>query len=1074
MRNLVRPFLVRVIVPLLAFLLLLPVVFAQTTTPQQTSAATATVAATGKPAGSPSTPSVKPSSKPSLAPTKTPAPTPTPFPTSTADKPVVPFNIACQALFGDWSVKGDMATRTWKPGQAFTVSVDFYTDDDLVQAAAKANVPVDRIACLVTAERTFDADGVLRLASDELLSTLLTPTGLAIEGGVQGAITDRFGYKFRTPVDQLDRQPLVKLPADNPQNPGAQRARFAFNVKLPDDLPPGLYRLRFDFGIQSGKRLVSLCGSGFSYRTTTPNTDGSSAVCTPFIRASGTHVSGRQIDAKTIKPRLPWVLLSAYNSNGYKGVVADEDKPNFALSDRNIIPDEVILPFVDVNGKKQSYNLEPAFPTDTVDPSNAIRWNWVGGQIAATITGPDGKTVALPKLAFVGKGRSGPTTKHSEYTNWVPPSYGHYQVKLSGWLEDIWGNRIDGGGTYGFWIANRMTMATATFQGQPYPVGTKYGRDTVFFPSVPAKVHVDCALYPQSDPEKAKTLTYDGYASPAGLFGMSQGMKPFPLDEPGEYRAKITATWTDPAGTLWVCAMTHAGVVYAPDSAIVAHGKKIRVGKDWAERGESGVEGWRDTQTGEYHLEHIAFPYNSGDVLEIASESTGANKIEPVLTWDYKDQAAATLAPIAVAKGGHLFGQGNTAGVTDAEINGVGRSNCRFRTSNGYSPHEYPEYITDREYYYGAGPRPGFMSRFVVGEDGFRAPYWPTSSTNFGGQIGASSNGDLPGDVYRLLGGVVVRHKGLPAQYAGYMANAFILAKGSNNNRVVAAGSEDLNGADGTKARFFLVGLRPGTTYVVGSVIGTAIQIDPILPVHIKYTLYWPDGRTRTTEGDGDATGYFTGADRYTLDIPGMYRYTLEASWQGHSGGMPGLGKEGGQMYVLDAISSASVPQGSPANTAKPEGLAPPVQASAQSGLAPTDGGSSQKPVAASDVQTIGKPQKTFHIETTARVVDPETGIVIRGTSAASKVWYTILMPGAVLDQGEIAVKDGRFHYYIDPQALSAKFPIYDIKNILSGKPDIGRVIHATFFSAEPDGNGGLSYQFSRIILRGKTVVAVP
>jgi len=45
---------------------------------------------------------------------------------------------------------------------------------------------------LITAERTFDAGGVLRLPSDERMSSLLTPTGLAIEGGVQGAVTNRF------------------------------------------------------------------------------------------------------------------------------------------------------------------------------------------------------------------------------------------------------------------------------------------------------------------------------------------------------------------------------------------------------------------------------------------------------------------------------------------------------------------------------------------------------------------------------------------------------------------------------------------------------------------------------------------------------------------------------------------------------------------------------------------------------------------------------------------------------------------------------------------------------------------
>ena len=59
--------------------------------------------------------------------------------------------------------------------------------------------------------------------------------------------------------------------------------------------------------------------------------------------------------------------------------------------------------------------------------------------------------------------------------------------------------------------------------------------------------------------------------------------------------------------------------------------------------------------------------------------------------------------------------QGDTS-AWDTKLNGVGTTNLRIKTSNGYSPHLYPEYITDIEYYYGAAPRPGFMGRFIVGE----------------------------------------------------------------------------------------------------------------------------------------------------------------------------------------------------------------------------------------------------------------------------------------------------------------------------------------------------------------------
>ena len=39
-----------------------------------------------------------------------------------------------------------------------------------------------------------------------------------------------------------------------------------------------------------------------------------------------------------------------------------------------------------------------------------------------------------------------------------------------------------------------------------------------------------------------------------------------------------------------------------------------------------------------------------------------------------------------------------------------------MKTSNGYSPNMFPEFITECGYYYGAAARPGFVGRFVVGE----------------------------------------------------------------------------------------------------------------------------------------------------------------------------------------------------------------------------------------------------------------------------------------------------------------------------------------------------------------------
>ena len=901
-----------------------------------------------------------------------------------------------QTAHGDWRADVGVSTARWTPGARLQITVALQIESGHLTSLAASGIKADKLCVLVTAERAFDADGWMRLPSDEKMSTLLTPSGLAIEGGVQGAVTNRFGYAFRSPLDEFQILPASALAAGDA--PDTKTARFSFPTTLPPDLPPGLYRLRVDLGAMAGTARYNLNGYGFASRPFPPDV-GTYFYSPALVPASGSHISGRPVRANRLRLRFPWVLLSAYNSNGYQGVVADEDRTRFALSGRSIIPDDVILPLYDNAGSRVSYSLEPQFPADTIDALQNIAWDWSSGELSVNVVGPDGSRIDLGTAPFVAKSGNGPTTKKAALTAWKPHMYGRYTVTATGWIRDAAGRRYEGGGTYRFWIARRMTLATATFQGMPYPVGSSYGRDTQFNPAVPADVQVTASLYPDSDPTRVKTLTYAGKATEAGLFGAAQGMKAFPLDAPGEYHAQVLATYTDGEGHLWVSTMRHAGVVYAETSPVIARGKKFSAGGKYVDRGETKFEGHIEAD-GTSHLAHLTFPYNSGDVLLIGAEGQGANKIEPVLIYQMPGDASAW----------------------DTSLNGVGTTNLRIRTSNGYSPHLYPEYITTMEYYYGAAPRPGFMGRFIVGESIVRAPYWPVSPNSFGGQIGASPNGDAPGDIYRLLGGVVLRRPGQPALYAGYISSAFLLPKGTNNNRVIAPGTEDLNGPLGEKARFYLVGLRPGTAYPMGASFRPALQIDPLLPVSIRFTLTYPDGRQRVTEGIGDRFGSYAGPAAWPLDVAGVYTYQIRASWNGHEGRMPGLPESGGTFFVY----SPARPSGAPG------------------------------------LQIEGASQRTF---------SASTGVVIAGTTSAATVHYTLITPGAVIEQGTLPVARGRFQYPFDPAAVHAKVPLYDITSMTTGKPQIGRVIHLTFFSEEKSA-GGAFFDVRRVILRGTTAIA--
>jgi hypothetical protein len=118
-------------------------------------------------------------------------------------------------------------------------------------------------------------------------------------------------------------------------------------------------------------------------------------------------------------------------------------------------------------------------------------------------------------------------------------------------------------------------------------------------------------------------------------------MKPLPFDAPGEYCAQVLARYTDADGHLWVQSMRHAGVIYPPDSPIVAHGKMVNVKGKLVERGETQVEGWTDTELNIQHLEHINFPYNPGDVLLIGktlSDTKAGIHFTPIVKTDKSEK----------------------------------------------------------------------------------------------------------------------------------------------------------------------------------------------------------------------------------------------------------------------------------------------------------------------------------------------------------------------------------------------------------------------------------------------------
>jgi len=241
---------------------------------------------------------------------------------------------------------------------------------------------------------------------------------------------------------------------------------------------------------------------------------------------------------------------------------------------------------------------------------------------------------------------------------------------------------------------------------------------------------------------------------------------------------------------------------------------------------------------------------------------------------------------------------------------------------------------------------------------------------------------------------------------------------------VIAPGSEDLIGPTGEKAKVFLVSTRPGMVYEAGTSFVPVAQIDPILPATVKFTLSYPDGKLVTTLGTGDSFGSFAGQEKWLLDVPGIYRFWIEADWKGYRGFMPGLHPEGGEFYVIEKARSANA-----------QGL------------------------------RLDLPSELRF--------SPSRSLTISGTSTASSVHFAAVIPGAVIDQGDLAVNGGKFEYCFDPAAINKRTPTYDIINLMNGRPEIGKIVHLTFFSREISPEGLAYHSFARLIIRGNKVLYI-
>ncbi|NWG16424.1 MAG: hypothetical protein HXY41_07290 [Chloroflexi bacterium] len=922
-----------------------------------------------------------------------------------------------------WTARGRINGLAFEPGQQVVMELDVTLDAPGLPEGLAGLKMLGQIGL----QPVIGADGQQAtggLNSNNGWSDVLTPGGLAITN-LSG---DFILGESTVPAPQVIRQ--------------GSRLLFGleFALTLPDDLPVGRYVPFFQGFAQvaDGERFAwkdnGLFGSGGAI-SSHPLTR------LPLVLSVGTVENGH----------LLWTLFQDQPSSGSRGVLADEDRAGYALSNRvRFDSPTYILPRVTgPDGDPIVYPIEPyllnQMPNayDTSAPP-LVPFLFPGGRLSARVTRPNGAVDDLGSTSILQSqlstaaldertqfGAQAPvdvyrlTTLNTSFTDYVFEDYGAYTIALSGSLEDVWGNRYDGGGTYRVLIAEPLYLLPGVLPGTPFEVGDVFYPGLRVQPGAPADVTITARIYPLDGGDLIEH-TITGQANRSGYFYPDAGG--FSFDVAGEYVIDYEARYTDAEGKLWAASQRSAGVIADADGALVAHGRR---GLDGGGAAASVRPAWFTLKR---YLSivpdaggQLNYPYNSGDVAWVASDG----QLNPVIQvqdrqGDYAGWLIENLPGYITPTGLSL----PQAAAEDELPLGV------FSTAdNPYGAPLIAERIANLGYFYVSAVRPGVTARqFVAGSAADGLPlYWDWSDP-YNQQPGVGISGTRLGDYLFLFGGAVLHNQAINlSDTAIYAAVAITISPDDTPGpRVFPPYRGEAGGPNGgallvldeTEINMFFhpTGLQPGQVLEVGDTVAIAGQLAPALPSVVSVTVTAPDGETRAFEGTASSIGYFYQPQNdFQVEQAGVWTVDIAVRHEGltsagqiepppPTGGI--LGAQGGrfQFYVV-----------------LPE----------------------TEPLIWNDTRIDTSIPPAFPYNFNLRLPQDWRDV---------QVGYTVTMPGYILDAGVRPASAGSYTYQYNPANLSRRFANLESNGQGDG-PAASDVVALTFVITGFDANGRAQIQ---------------
>ena len=945
-----------------------------------------------------------------------------------------------------WSVEASNISPAFdvQPGQAW--SFDYALEADLRRHSQRYGT----FTHLIVAAQgfpEFGPRGFYKAGPSTLaVSSNLTTTGVPVE---------RFnGWPKLKLLHGKDGSPLEAV-AEHALSPGDMDRRHALtgrlSVTLPADIPRGHYRVRV---------MVLARVKGVANPVLLEN------------YGDNSNTQDRQVFpllavGKPSTPRLPWVIFNSLSTDGdedegnttYRGqpgALPREERGQVMLCARSGFSTELMVP----PGK---YAVRPTFPT--VFPFSAMapmegglevfpdevnsHLRFDRGEVSLKVSGPGESTPTdHGRQRMVGKGWAGPILEGGGYHLDLTRT-GRYQITLQGHIQDSLGRKLVGGGTYDVTVALPLSFSTSCKPGASFLVGDHYPPKVNVNPPFPAEVEITVTFLPGSDPARQRTWVGRGRANRFGHY-VTVDKPPMALDEPGEYRSLVTASYRDGAGRLWMGRQVSVGVVAPREpTTLVLHGTRsfpydYKVGRPYY-GAVKRFEGRKPLTRGFMPFRPSPLPdtfaqFDPRDTLFISSSGFDESMVEPQFTAQVRDPALsarlltanrmASVAPppllqprrdswlylkdvIQASADSAAWFPADAAHADELPVRSVGRG--------GVHPFAFPAERAVEAYIYLGVIRPGFPVLTTAFQSEALGLYWLTGPNPFGNQFNASLNGDLAGDVYRIQAGAVIKDLETGKNhYDAYSGPISVVAPDGASNGILPVGRRPLVTTRDRKHRIFLA-TDTHDALEVGDGMGFGGLVFPAIKAKVTWTVTTPSGETVVVAARANRLGGVRAGPIPTTE-PGIYRIKVGVTHGGLKGDVVGTRDGSWWHAVLPAVDLPLLTTTLPG-------------------------------------RQMVQPKQTISLP-----------LSWPATLRKVKLHYGVIMPGQVLDQGEATPAGQRWAYRYSPLQRAVQFPNIDVRDFGTGQWELADTIVFQFVLEAEDAGGQKVFDSVRMVLRGETL----